>query len=102
MEVLPELVHVHHDAVLALPLGSRLLLLLLLGLQPLLASTGPALLLLPLSHFCTSFLGDGRAWLIGRTGHLWAARQAVMYCGAAWCHCTASREEKGTFAWAAR
>ena len=60
MEVLPELVHVHHDTVLALPLGSCLLLLLLLGLLPLLASAGPALLLLPLTHFCTSLFGDRR------------------------------------------
>ena len=59
MEVLPELVHVHHAAVFALPLGCCLLLLLLLGLLALLASSGPALLLLPLAHLGTSLLGYG-------------------------------------------
>ncbi len=57
VEVLPELVHVHHAAVFALPLGCCLLLLLLLGLLPLLAGTRPALLLLPLAHLGTSLLG---------------------------------------------
>jgi len=57
VEVFPELVHVHHAAVFALPLGCCLLLLLLLGLLPLLAGTRPALLLLPLAHLGTSLLG---------------------------------------------
>lgn len=58
MEVLPELVHVHHAGIFALPLGSRLLLLLLLGLLPLLTGTRFALLLLPLANFCSSLFGQ--------------------------------------------
>lgn len=70
MEVLPKLVHVHQIGVLALALGSSLLLLLLLSLLPLLVGSGFALLLLPLAHICSCLLGHWRVQVIRGAGHL--------------------------------
>ena len=78
VEVLPELVHVHQVGVLALALGSGLLLLLLLSLLPLLVGSGFALLLLPLACICPGLLGQRGLRVIGWAGHLHQAIHVPM------------------------
>ena len=78
VEVFPVVLHIYHAGVLALPLGCRLLLLLLLGLLPLLAGSSSALLLLPLTHLGSSLLGQRRVYIIRWAGHLEMADASQM------------------------